>query len=489
MSSRGYKIVLTADRTLMSDYSTLFDGMVSASQTDTVPAFILKTILAPAPAVGPDKKVLKAPLGLRRIEAALSRHGFKRKEIGIFRESELDFAVGEDTAIVAVSSGDPAGLGMNSSTMEALYGGTIHNKHFFRQLLAKISSLKKNGLKFKTVVGGPGAWQLLGDKEFEADHIICGYCEGNVSGLFKDIIHHRAAKELEGRNPEPGEIPHILGPSSMGVVETSRGCGMGCAFCTLKDTPMIHLPESTILADIEANISGGNRNIALISEDFFRYGSASFAVPAPEKLIDLLTEIRSKTRTKLIQTDHVNIATAGAYSDNELKEVASLIGGSHERDYIWLNLGIETPSERLLKENRAGGKMLLPEGKNWEAFSLEQIKRLSGFGFFPLISVIIGLPGETEEDALCLERFIDKLKDAKASVFPLYYTAIENKSKTGINPAKKKIYGRIMKKSYSLNFKWVPKMYWENQNLAGVNKARMLMLQFMGKGQRFIMKY
>ena len=275
----------------------------------------------------------------------------------------------------------------------------------------------------------------------------------------------------------------------MGVVETSRGCGMGCAFCTLKDTPMIHLPESTILADIEANISGGNRNIALISEDFFRYGSASFAVPAPEKLIDLLTEIRSKTRTKLIQTDHVNIATAGAYSDNELKEVASLIGGSHERDYIWLNLGIETPSERLLKENRAGGKMLLPEGKNWEAFSLEQIKRLSGFGFFPLISVIIGLPGETEEDALCLERFIDKLKDAKASVFPLYYTAIENKSKTGINPAKKKIYGRIMKKSYSLNFKWVPKMYWENQNLAGVNKARMLMLQFMGKGQRFIMKY
>ena len=91
--------------------------------------------------------------------------------------------------------------------------------------------------------------------------------------------------------------------------------------------------------------------------------------------------------------------------------------------------------------------------------------------------------------SLRLERFIDRLKDVKTSVFPLYHTAIDNKNRTGINPVLRKIYGNIMRKSYSLNFKWVPRMYWENQKIAGVNRARMLMLQLMGKGQRFIMKY
>ena len=488
MKDTGVKIVLTADRTLMSSYNILFDGMVAASQTNTIPSSVLKGLLAPSVKTFGDKRVVTAPLGLRRVEASLIRGGFVKEEVGIFRPKDLTSVIGPATQIVAISSGDPSGLGMNSSTMEALYGGKIYNKIFFKQILDLLSKLKNRGYKFKVVLGGPGAWQLLDTKESIIDHIITGYCEENAVQLFRNIIEGKADRVLKGVNIAPEKVPAIIGASSMGVVEISRGCGLGCDYCTIKNIPMTHMPADLVLSDIQTNISFGIDNAALISEDFFRYGSKSLKELNPGALIGLLSKVREKTKVKLIQTDHVNLASAGAYSDAELKEVSRLIKGREKRRYIWLNLGVETPSERLLKLN-SPGKAVLRGRNNWEEFALEQIVRLGSFDYFPLVSVIMGLPGETEEDVLGLERFVDKLKDKKVSVFPLYFTAIENKIPAELNAGFRKIYGRIMRKSYALNLKLVPKMYWENQRIAGVNRARMLLLQCLGRGQRFIMKY
>ena len=337
--------------------------------------------------------------------------------------------------------------------------------------------------------GGPGAWQLLDSTENPFDHIITGYAEGNAARLFRDIIDNKAEKILEGANVTAENVPSIIGASSMGVVEISRGCGLGCGYCTIKNIPMMHMPRGLIISDIKTNIAGGIKNTALISEDFFRYGSKSILEPDPGALIDLLSGIRTETEVKLLQTDHANISSVGAYSDDELKKVALLMAGNEQRRYIWLNLGVETPSEKLLKNNKSAGKLIIPGCKSWEEYSLEQVIRLSGLGFFPLLSVIMGLPGETEADAEGLERYVDKLKDQRVSVFPMFFTSIENNKPAEINKNLRHIYSRIMKKSYALNLKWVPKMYWENQRLAGVNRAKMLLLQCLGRGQRFIMRY
>ena len=50
-------------------------------------------------------------------------------------------------------------------------------------------------------------------------------------------------------------------------MEITRGCGLGCDFCTLAREPMRHLPVETILADARTNLNAGVRNIALITED------------------------------------------------------------------------------------------------------------------------------------------------------------------------------------------------------------------------------
>ena len=52
-------------------------------------------------------------------------------------------------------------------------------------------------------------------------------------------------------------IPPIRGASTMGVVEISRGCGLGCSFCTIARVPMVHLPPETMLADVRTNVAAG----------------------------------------------------------------------------------------------------------------------------------------------------------------------------------------------------------------------------------------
>jgi hypothetical protein len=66
----GYPIVLTADRTLLADYPVLFDGMMGTIQTTPVPEPIMRHISAP-PVGSNNLAARKAPMGLRRIEAAL----------------------------------------------------------------------------------------------------------------------------------------------------------------------------------------------------------------------------------------------------------------------------------------------------------------------------------------------------------------------------------------------------------------------------------
>ena len=104
----------------------------------------------------------------------------------------------------------------------------------------------------------------------------------------------------------------------MGVVEISRGCGLGCSFCTIARVPMVHLPPETILADVRTNVAAGFENAAVLSEDFFRYGADGMKAN-PEALIDLLRSIRRIPEVRLIQIDHANVVSVAQYDDRQLR--------------------------------------------------------------------------------------------------------------------------------------------------------------------------
>ena len=119
---RGYPIVLTADRSLMARYDLLFDGMLAASLTTSTPPSLLAPLLMPA-ARSVDGRAPFAPLGLRRIEAALLAGGFTPDEVAVVGEADLPRAIGPATRVIGICAGEPAGRGMNSTTMAGIAGG------------------------------------------------------------------------------------------------------------------------------------------------------------------------------------------------------------------------------------------------------------------------------------------------------------------------------------------------------------------------------
>jgi len=233
--SDGFPVVLTADRTLTADYRLLFDGMLAASQTTTAPPGIFGRLLMPH-GKRHGVRASVAPLGLRRIEAALLAGGYSPEEVVVANEDQLSSAIGRNTRVIGVSSGEPAGLGMNTSTMTAIAGGTIYPEAMFRRLMCKVCRLNRD-VSAKIILGGPGAWQLAGDsatrKKLGIDHILTGYAEANAAAVFRGLMRQESMPEgvPGGWNPTV-PIPPICGASTMGVVEISRGCGLGCSFCT-----------------------------------------------------------------------------------------------------------------------------------------------------------------------------------------------------------------------------------------------------------------
>lgn len=482
--SDGFPIVLTADRTLTADYRLLFDGMLAASQTTTAPPVLFERLLMPRGRRSGGRAVV-APLGLRRIEAALLAAGFSPDEVVVASEDQLDSVIGRATRIIGISSGEPAGLGMNTSTMTAIVGGRIYPEAMFRRLIRKVHRLNRD-VSAKIVLGGPGAWQIAGDStkchELGVDHVIAGYAEENVAGMFRSLLRQETVPQVvPGGSTPTASIPPIRGASTMGVVEISRGCGLGCSFCTIGRVPMVHLPPKTILADVETNVAAGMPNIALLSEDFFRYGADGVKTD-PDALVTLLRSIRQIPQAGFIQIDHANVASVAQYDDSQLQTIHDLLVGQNTQRYVWVNLGVETVSGELLKQIGAGAKCKRSESEPWGDFCTRQLRRLCQTRFFPMASLVIGLPGERDEHLQETLSWVKSLGDQRLAIFPVLYAPVDGSPP--LNPRQlRPLHWELMRACYRSNFRWVPWLYRDNQAAAGVPFVRRMALQMLGYGQ------
>ena len=483
----GFPVVLTADRSLFSRYDVLLDGMIAAAQTTRTPSPLMKGVLARR-ASSAGVRARAAPLGLRRIEAAFAAHGRPRQETAVVAPEHLARAVGSATRLVGLSSGDPLGLGMTSTTMASVVGGEPWTTRCFRRLARRVGRIRRRAPAARLIMGGPGAWQLAQDEEARRtlgiDHVILGYCEGNLGQLVQGILEDPSAPPvLHGRCAEPEAIPPILGPTVMGSVEISRGCGLGCDFCTLGREPMVHLPLETILSDVETNLSAGVTDAVLITEDVFRFGARGREAEAGP-LLALLARLRSLPRLRHVQTDHANILSAAQLADKELIEIHRLLtGGDAPETLAWLNLGVETASGELLEAHGGRAKMGDIAREEWGQVCLHQVRRLSRLGYFPLVSLVLGLPGETQADVAATLRWVSQLRHDRVAVFPVLHAPTGPGEPAFGREDMTPLHWRLFRACYRLNFRWMPRLFWSNHVRADVPLGRRLLIQALGRGQ------
>jgi len=429
----GAKIVLTASATEMSDfYNNQFLAFAGGFSKGPIPLWLPRKQLYPPVESNYDKTAKYAPYGLRKVEAALLRNGFDRLDIAVVHPYYLKAFIGSNTKVVGISTMDPLGTGYVSKTYSSLIGGgdpmnSIEFRNLMRQKSFQI-------YKPKIIVGGAGAWQLERKnlvESFGIDCVVIGEGETIVAELFTKATNGESIPQVVhcNINPVPEEIPTIRHASIHGCVEISRGCGRNCQFCTPTTQTRRNIPLDKIMKEVKVNVKEGDGRITLATEDIFLYGAKDNGfIPNKEAVLGLLKKVASYPGVKAVQPAHMSLAPV-VYDPSMVKEISEVLiernwHGFCGKPIVTAETGIETGSVRLLRKHMAG-KPLPFAPEEWAEVVCQAFGILNDNSWYPLATMIVGLPGETEDDVIKTLELIDDLSEFKAFFVPLLFVPLE----------------------------------------------------------------
>jgi radical SAM superfamily enzyme YgiQ (UPF0313 family) len=418
----GKRIVLTSDPTMMSSYhGGVLLGFAATLPKAVMPDWIFKWLFCPPVASAPDGSALLAPCGMRKVESALLEAGYKRDEIMVAHPDHLEKAIGPQTEIVGITHDDPLGKIAIREIEEMIRRGAPHNRSKFLALLNH-PLIKEH--RPKIVVGGNGAWELIGE-DIGVDHIYLGEGESNFPEICRQIMRGEEVPKIIQGNIVPGEdIPVNRGPTIAGIVEIGRGCWRGCAFCSPTMRSLRNRPLEKILQDVAVNLNAGQNDVLLHSEDVFTYGSKGLK-PDSEKVEELMTEVK-RLGPKTVDVSHLSLATVHQNQDL-LREVSKIVGIGSDQSYMSAWIGIETGSCRILAMHMPR-KALPADTAQWPEIVRDCYRLFAEESWLPVASLVLGLPGETAHDVMQTIDLVESLKDYTGLMLPLFFTPMANTS-------------------------------------------------------------
>jgi radical SAM superfamily enzyme YgiQ (UPF0313 family) len=419
----GKKIVLTASRSEMSQFEyDPFRAFTSTFPHKLIPGRIKENWLRPIEQSNGGNKY--APYGLRKIETILASE-FGDENVIVTHYDNLGKHIGPKTELVGISTMDPLGLAYVSTTYNSLlsFGGEAVNSHEFNTLINHPSILKHRP---PIIVGGSGVWQIKDtglQKQFGIDLLFQGEAERDLIPSVKKVMGQKKVEDYYiSTQPDYKKIPLIKHAATYGTVEITRGCGRGCQFCSPTMRKKHSFPLSHIMKEVEVTVKNGCKMIFPNSEDIFLYESYPGFKPNREKIVKLFKAISSYPGVELIHLSHASLAPI-IYDPKILEELTPILIEKTKRrlkgkSFITVEVGIESGSVRLMKKYMKG-KALPYKVDNWPELVCEGIGNMNDNDWYPLGTIMVGMPGETEEDVLATLDLLDDLKGLK-----LFYTPV-----------------------------------------------------------------
>ncbi len=416
------KVVLTSDRTLMSNYhANEFLGFGTCAPPNFVPDWIFSYMFFPNIK---SKKGLPqaAPYGLRKVEAQLLKDGF---DVATVSPNALKRFLPQ-ADILGIHVMDPFGLGPASTTLATLFRKEPFLAQHFKSLLQRpeVVAAKKRGLK--VIVGGPGAWQFQYRPDFARQNGIDCIVEGEGENALAKIFHialnsGELASHYEipvKESPKLEEIPNIVAPSINGLIEIGRGCCRGCEFCNVTLRPLRWYPLEKIEQELDVNLKADkSKTCCLHGEDVMLYGSNN-TVPNDEKLLKLHEMVMKKIDN--LAWSHCSLAAVAAKPKlfSQLSEIILT-----KQTWWGVEIGVETGSAELAKKIMPA-KALPFKPEEWPEVVKQGMGIMHDNMLVPAGTLIVGLPEEQEDDILKTMDMMDDIKDCRSLIVPLFFVPL-----------------------------------------------------------------
>ena len=190
-------------------------------------------------------------------------------------------------------------------------------------------------------------------------------------------------------------------PSGVAYLKIAEGCDNRCAYCAIPSIrgPFRSRPFEEIIDEAKSLVALGIKELILIAQDSSRYGLDLYGEP---RLAELLTELNKIEDVHLIRVMYL-------YPD----EVSTkLIDTMRDCDKVakYVDLPLQHISDRILKSmNRRG------TGSDIRAIINEFKQKIPNL--IIRTSLIVGFPGETEEDFNELCQFVEEMEFDRVGIF------------------------------------------------------------------------
>ncbi|MCI0387487.1 MAG: B12-binding domain-containing radical SAM protein [Acidobacteria bacterium] len=494
----GKLIVLTAPLTETIDHAGYFIQMGMAS----MPIWMEGVMTKKYPKwreveYNADGSARYMPAGVRLVEASLLRE-FKPEDIACCYPDDLEKFIGPNTRVVAVSTHNPLGVTFAAGVYTSIFGTSKMpiNSHYARLMFAKIKD-NPHRRNFKVIVGGSGGWQITQTNSFEelsVDCVVEGRAEaGDTIALFRKAIQgDELPREIDVGHPKEREA--LLVPdkrTTFGVVEMTTGCGRRCKFCVPDLNPQIDFPKEKIMTAVRANVREGNKQISLATEDMFIWGQVHtetpFYFPNRESLLDLYSSVINTPGVEQHVLSHATIAPS-VVDPIMIKKLSEMLLPKSPIHLPYLSdhpkkkalsplIGLETGSVRLAK------RLMPSKGvpfsiDDWPSIVLEGLRTLNENNWFPVMTLIVGSPDETDEDVMATLDLVYELERRNLFAFlvpsiftPLHDTRMEKEMGVAETRQLTPLQWQLLMKCWKLNlrpglYSWWGPLVWRAGSLA-----------------------
>ena len=226
--------------------------------------------------------------------------------------------------------------------------------------------------------------------------------------IVESVYKLKENQNLRKSLPEkPGSLDHLFHGEqaatdrSYAYLKIADGCSNHCAFCAIPGIrgPLLSRKLEDVVAEAKILTERGFKEVILIAQDTTRYGLDIYGKPY---LIELLKELIGIPNIGLIRLMYVY---GDVFSDELIDFMAE-----HEQIAAYIDLPIQHASDKILKS-------MGRRDTNQQLRQLIAKLRSKIHNLILRTTVLVGFPGETDQDFIELKNFIEDIKFDRLGCF------------------------------------------------------------------------